>query len=139
MEFVQIIYPETKLLQKFIDTAGNSLRSFRYFNTRPLDVIRFHLCTWLLLENGEPVAYGHLDQEGGIVWLGIAVIEGKNGKGYGSAMMDKLIAFGGKEGIERIKLSVDNDNEAAIALYLKNGFKLSAEKEKFSFYELELI
>lgn len=138
MEFIRVTYPETALLQQFIDTAGKSLTSFRYFSSRPIDVIRFHLCTYLILEDKTPVAYGHLDQEGGIVWLGIAVSEGQHGKGYGKAMMQQLIETGKEEGVKRIKLSVDNDNEAAIALYLMNGFQLREKKEKFSFYELEL-
>jgi ribosomal protein S18 acetylase RimI-like enzyme len=138
MEFVKITYPHTKNLQDFIDTAGKSLKSFRYFTSRPMDAIRFHLCTFLILEKDQPVAYGHLDQESGITWLGIAVSEGNEGKGYGRAMMEKLIETGKAEGVKKIKLSVDNDNETAIALYLKNGFALKEKKEKFSFYELEL-
>jgi hypothetical protein len=51
------------LLSKFIKSAGNSLETFRYYNTRSLDVIKNHLYTILILKDDFPVAYGHLDKE----------------------------------------------------------------------------
>ncbi len=138
MKFIRVTYPETKVLEEFIRTAGTALKSFRYFATRPVDTIRFHLCTYLLLENNVPVAYGHLDEEAGITWLGIAVIEGQQGKGFGRAMMQQLIKEGQKAEVGKIKLSVDNDNTAAITLYKSLGFKEVAKKETFSFYEYEI-
>ncbi|MGZ3943101.1 MAG: hypothetical protein ACXVOH_14210, partial [Bacteroidia bacterium] len=75
MKFVQVKYPDTKLLEQFIANAGSSLRSFRYFDKRPLEVIKNHLCTFLLVDSENPVAYGHLDNEHGTIWLGVAVSE----------------------------------------------------------------
>ena len=93
MEFVQVKYPDVKLLQQFIDEAGSSLKSFRYFQKRPLEVIKNHACTFLLVDDGEPVAYGHLDVSDEatiashcgdgeqkpatekVIWLGVAVVE----------------------------------------------------------------
>lgn len=144
------------MLQQFIDEAGSSLQSFRYFQKRPVEVIKDHLCTWLLLDEGRPVAYGHLDvsDEATIaahcgsdkekdktektIWLGIAVSEKYTGKGLGLMMMNQLISFGKQNGVKQIKLSVDNTNEAAIALYKKLGFELQEKKETFSFYILHL-
>ena len=57
------------LLRSFLDGAGDSLKTFRYFDTRPFDVLKNHLSTWLWMDGGSPVAYGHLDVEDGIVWL----------------------------------------------------------------------
>ena len=156
MQFVQIKYPEVKLLQQFIDEAGSSLKSFRYFQKRPLETIKNHLCTFLLLDEGKPVAYGHLDvsDEATVaehcgakeerdttektIWLGIAVSEKCIGMGLGAIMMNQLISFAKQNEVKQIKLSVDNENTAAITLYKKLGFELQEKKEAFGFYILTL-
>ena len=154
MQLVQVKYPDVKLLQQFINEAGTSLQSFRYFQKRPMDVIKNHLCTFLLLDEEKPVAYGHLDvsdeatiashcdsKEEGLktektIWLGIAVSENYTGKGLGLIMMNQLISFAKNNKVKQIKLSVDNNNEAAISLYKKLGFVLREKKEVFAFYTL---
>jgi ribosomal protein S18 acetylase RimI-like enzyme len=142
-------------LEQFIADAGSSLTSFRYFKKRPLEVIKDHLCTFLLLDKEKPVAYGHLDvsDEAAIssmcgsdekvaptektIWLGIAVSEKYKGKGLGLIMMNQLITFAKQNKVKQIKLSVDNDNAPAIKLYEKLGFKLTEKKEVFGFYVLK--
>ena len=138
MQFVKINYPDIYLLEKFISTAGSSLETFRYFDKRPLSVIQQHVCTFVLCHDNEPMAYGHLDREDETIWLGIAVIEKAKGKGLGKLMMEQLLSFADKQHIKSIKLSVDKSNSAAINLYLNLGFKLIEEKEKFSFYQLNI-
>jgi ribosomal protein S18 acetylase RimI-like enzyme len=139
MEFVQVKYPDVKLLQQFIDEAGASLKSFRYFQKRPLEVIKNHACTFLLVDDEEPVAYGHLDKEGDTIWLGVAVIEAYLGLGLGVLVMKKLTDFAKENNIPVIKLSVDNNNSSAISLYKKLGFVLLEKKEGFSFYSLTVL
>ena len=138
MQFVKINYPDIYLLEKFVSIAGTSLETFRYFAKRPFSVIQQHVCTFVLCEENEPLAYGHLDKEDGTVWLGIAVIEKAKGKGIGKLMMEQLLSFARQQNIKSIGLSVDNDNSTAINLYLNLGFKLIEEKEKFSFYQLDI-
>lgn len=156
MQFVQVKYPEVSLLKQFLEGAGSSLRSFRYFQKRPLEVIKEHLCTFLLLDGAKPVAYGHLDvsdeatvavhcaadgqghKTGNTIWLGIAVADAYRGKGLGLMMMNQLITFARQHGVRQIRLSVDNDNVAAISLYKKLGFVLHEQKESFGFYTLTL-
>ncbi len=138
MEFVQVKYPDVKLLQQFIDEAGASLKSFRYFQKRPLEIIKNHACTFLLVDNEEPVAYGHLDKEEDTTWLGVAVIEAYLGIGLGAMMTKKLIVFAQENNIPVIKLAVDNNNQSAISLYKKLGFLLQEKKEGFSFYSISL-
>ena len=156
MRFVQVTYPDVEQLRQFLEHAGTSLKSFRYFQKRPLEVIKNHLCTFLLLDEETPVAYGHLDvtdeqtiasncdsKEKGFttektIWLGIAVADGYKGKGLGLLMMNQLISFAKLHGVKKIRLSVDNDNEAAIALYEKLGFRRQERKETFTFYNLDL-
>ena len=139
MKFVSIKYPDIDLLKQFLDSAGNSLQTFRYFSSRGFEVLKNHVCTELLLDNeNKPVAYGHLDTESGIVWLGTAVVEIQTGKGLGKMMMNRLIEQGKKNNIPKIRLSVDNVNAAAIKLYTNFGFKLLEKRETFSFLELTL-
>ncbi|MGZ3863237.1 MAG: GNAT family N-acetyltransferase [Bacteroidia bacterium] len=138
MEFVQVKYPDVKLLEQFIAGAGSSLISFRYFQKRPLEVIKNHLCTFLLVDDNGPVAYGHLDKEADTIWLGVAVSEKYLGLGLGAMMMNQLISFGKANNLKEIKLSVDNNNVSAIKMYEKLGFKLVEKKENFSFYKLTL-
>lgn len=122
--FVEIGHSNIYLLERFLAVAGDSLLSFRYFNKRPLSVIENHVSTCLFLENGDPVCYGHLDKEGDIVWLGIAVVEGQTGKGFGQKMMNYLVKKGRELGLPFIQLSVDLENVAAQRLYEKFGFSV---------------
>ena len=139
MYFVQVKYPDTTLLQQFIDKAGVSLQSFRYFKTRTLEVIKNHACTFLLMDDTHiPVSYGHLDKENETIWLGIVVTETYIGCGYGVMMMRQLIDFAKENNIPIIKLSVDNSNKSAIKLYEKLGFVLLEKKETLSFYSLSV-
>lgn len=156
MQFVSVKYPDIALLKEFVDNAGASLTSFRYFQKRPLEVIQNHICTFLLLDDGKPIAYGHLDvtdeetiasncgseesmgKKEKTIWLGIAVSEKYTGKGLGLMMMNQLISFAKQNKVPQIKLSVDNDNAPAIQLYEKLGFKLLEKKATFGFYTLNL-
>lgn len=126
------------MVRAFLDDAGSALASFRYFTNRPLAVVRQHLCTWLILEDDVPVAYGHLDPEGGTTWLGIAVQEKHQGRGFGLRMMRLLMDAARGMGVRALKLSVDNDNAAAIALYRRCGFGPAERTERISFFTCDL-
>lgn len=126
------------LLRTFLDGAGDSLRTFRYFQKRPLDVVDRHTCTWLWLEEDRPVAYGHLDPENDTTWLGIAVQEAHRGKGYGSLMMTLLLDAARGVGLTRLRLSVDLSNTAAIALYERHGFVLEERADPIAFFTCDL-
>ena len=133
------IFPnDTALLRSFLEGAGDSVKTFRYFDTRPLDVLKNHLSTWLWMQGATPVAYGHLDVEDGTVWLGIAVQQKHWGKGFGGWMMKLLLDSARGCGVQRIKLSVDHDNASAIALYERYGFALDVRLERNSFYTCDL-
>ena len=55
--------------------------------------------------------------------LGITVLMSEWGKGLGSRLMETVIDFAEKSGIEIIELAVRSDNERAIRLYKKHGFE----------------
>lgn len=111
-----------ELLKCFLQTANSSLYAFRYFSNREYEVIHNHVSTLLLLKDGEPVVYGHLDKDGDNVWLGIAVIESQKGLGLGKFMMRQLIELAYKNELSRLVLRVDKDNTAAFNLYCRYGF-----------------
>lgn len=55
--------------------------------------------------------------------LGITVLMSEWGKGLGNRLMETVIDFAEKSGIEIIELAVRSDNERAIRLYKKHGFE----------------
>lgn len=134
-KIIKINKQNSHLLESFLSTAGNSLTTFRYYKHRTISIIENHICTYLILEQETPVAYGHLDKEADIVWLGIAVSEYAQGKGYGKKMMHALIDAAKEFGIENIQLSVDAENKTAITLYKKFGFVFQKENNQIQFYQ----
>ena len=118
------------LLSIFLKNAGASLEKFRYFNDRHLGVIDDHIYTILILDqNNSPVAYGHLDPEKEVVWLGICVSENVRRKGYGKQIMVDLINKATEIGLAEICLKVDSNNIKAISLYRNFMFEIISEKK----------
>jgi RimJ/RimL family protein N-acetyltransferase len=128
-----------KLLEKFINSMGNSSESFRYFNSRSISAIKNHLCTVLLMYNNEPIGYGHLDKEEDNIWFGIAVVQGFLGSGNGTVITQYLINRAIDFNLPEIKLSVDSNNLPAIKLYIKHGFIKNHEKNGVLFFSKKLI
>ena len=113
---------EIDLLKTCLENLGDSKINFRYFDKRPFSIIQNHLVTAIMIYNGEPVGYGHLDKENNVVWLGIAIAENFQGKGLGKKMMYFLLDFALKKGVHDISLTVDEKNFTAIRLYENFGF-----------------
>lgn len=125
---------DTELVERFIEMAGRSLETFRYFSTRPTSVISNHLVTLVGTEDGVPVAYGHLDPESGCTWLGVCVAEKWVGAGKGAEVMSALLEFADAGGI-LVSLTVDEDNLRARKLYEKFGFIFKQQVLKTVYYE----
>lgn len=136
--FVSIDKKNRDILEDFLSSAGNSLQTFRYYDKRDINVTENHICTYILMENNRPIGYGHLDQENDIIWLGIAIIEAAQGKGYGKKMLVKLFEKATELDIKTINLSVDADNEKAIQLYKKNGFVFQKTINKTQFFQKKM-
>ena len=49
-----------------------------------------------------PIAWGHLDPEGGRTWLGVAVAHGYTKKGYGTIIVKTLCEYADKAGWELV-------------------------------------
>ena len=112
-----------KLLLEFKNRLENSSRTFRYFEKRDFSVIQNHLYTIVMVEDNQVVGYAHLDKENETVWLGIALIEGFTGKGYGNILMTSLMGYAKNHTINEVFLTVDSNNIGGINLYEKYGFK----------------
>lgn len=121
------------LLKKFINNLGElSLKHFRYFNKRKLNIIEQHLLTVILIdEECEPVCYGHLDIEKDVIWLGICVSDYKVGLGYGSLVMEYIIEHSKNNNVKEVSLTVDVDNLLALELFKKFGFKIMEKTKSY--------
>lgn len=117
---------------------GDASKTFRYFNTRKIEIVYNHLATILLLEAEQPTAYGHLEKEGDDIWLGICVLPQYKGKGFGKLMMNELIRQAKTHSVSKISLTVDKANTDAIILYQKFGFEMQIEKDAYRKYQLRL-
>ena len=137
MNMVSVRQDNIHLLKDFIENMGTASKSFRYYNSRTTDVIKNHLTTLLIIENDKPVAYGHLDSEDNVVWLGVCILPSFSGKGYGNNMMSELLKRAKKMHVLKIQLTVDRDNKTAIVLYEKFNFKKEREFENNFQYSFE--
>ncbi|MBW7835268.1 MAG: GNAT family N-acetyltransferase [Sphingomonadales bacterium] len=130
---IENIPDDIAMLGKFLNLAGSSLQSFRYFSTRNLDIIRNHVATILLFLNEEPIGYGHLDKDGKNIWLGICIAEAYRGKGLGTVLIKKLIEIAKLRGVSELSLRVDRDNINAITLYKSNKFIIAPDDNDKSY------
>lgn len=141
MEIVKIKNNERdlKILTSFVENLGEAGKKFRYFEKRSLDIIQNHVTTLLVINEQKPVGYGHLDQDGDKIWLGIAITPNSQGKGIGRLLMDALISEAKSNHISEILLTVDKDNATAQNLYEKFKFVKIESSENVSFYKYILI
>ncbi len=124
MNIIEITKMNTEILEKFISNKQNMASSFRYFEKRTIDVINNHILTVVLTDtNNEVIGYGHIDHDGKY-WLGICLLNGYTGKGYGKLIMDHLLNHPKVRACQCIHLSVDKSNEIAIKLYQKYNFNI---------------
>jgi ribosomal protein S18 acetylase RimI-like enzyme len=117
---MNIVKATEDLLNIFLEKPDLISQHFRYYQSRPISIINNHILTLIGLENNKPIAYGHIDFEK-YNWLGICVLDGYQGKGYGKQIMDSLIDYADKNKLD-LRLSVDTDNLHAIHLYKKYNF-----------------
>ena len=123
----------------FLNSAGNSLNSFRYFKNRELSVLQSHIITILFYHNSKPIGYGHIDYDQNIYWLGVCVSDKYLGLGIGRNIVNHLIQKSRRLKINQICLSVDKSNSSAIKLYKNIGFKFYEEKNSVEYYRLSII
>jgi len=76
---------------------------------------------WFRLFEQSAPGYGFVDV--GTPELAVAVVPSARGKGVGSALLEALLERARGDGFEALSLSVDRENEGAIALYRQFGFR----------------
>lgn len=133
LKIVEVNKSDSADIDGFLSIAGSSKDTFRYFDSRPLSCIEYHIRTILAYLGEDAVGYAHLDKDGSTIWLGIAVAEEFRGRGIGKLLMNDLIEYARLNHIKEIKLSVDRANTNAIGMYKSYGFKILEEKRDIQF------
>lgn len=121
-------------LRSFLAGAGD-ISQFRYYDTRPLEAALHHRACLLLEWRDTPIAYGHLDDDGEHLWLGVCVAESSRGLGWGTYMLQTLLQTASGLGLSTIRLSVDHENENARSLYERHGFTVVKSRSYYLIME----
>ncbi|WP_237565461.1 ribosomal protein S18-alanine N-acetyltransferase [Ornithinimicrobium cavernae] len=78
---------------------------------------------YVVLEDDGLVGYAGLDLAGETAdVMTIATDPARRGQGHGQVLLDRLLQRAAGAGASQVMLEVREDNEAAIALYARNGF-----------------
>jgi len=124
IDIIEINDSNIHLLLEFLSNSLPS--SFRYFQTRTIDTIKNHVLTLLLVKDGIPIGYSHIDYDihSDRYWFGICILHCYHNQGYGNFMMNYILSDSKIKQINNnnIYLTVDNDNIYAIKLYIKHNF-----------------
>jgi len=128
MLLIKITNNNSNLLEKFINQKHPS--QFRYYDSRGIEVIKNHKLTIIGTIGDVPIAYGHIDYENGVNWVGLCVLDEFQGNGYGKKIFSYLLDYVKTNNIKNIQLSVDIDNYRAFNLYLKYNFQIADIKNK---------
>jgi len=107
-------------VKKIVNENPNLKFHFRYFDSRDESCFDNHFYHFIL-NDPDPVGYGHLDYDDDKMWLGMCVFDSFISKGHGKIILKSLLD---KRGKHEIHLTVDKDNFKAINLYLSHGFKI---------------
>jgi len=135
MKILKVNNSNVKLLEKFISL--NNSKQFTYFNNRTIDVLKEHIITIIGTINNNPIAYGHIDFNNNINWIGLCVLEEFQKKGIGKQILKYLLNHINSNEITNVKLSVNIDNFIALNMYLKNNFVISNVENKFYILDYE--
>lgn len=119
-------------IKEIVNMNINLKKTFRYFDSRDESCFDNHFYHFIL-NDPDPVGYGHLDYEDGMMWLGMCVFDSYVGKGYGKSILKTLID---NRKNHNLHLTVDKNNFKAINLYLSNGFKIYNQTEKIFYCNL---
>jgi len=120
-------------VKNIVDSNNNLKKTFRYFDSRDEACFNNHFYHFIL-NDPDPVGYGHLDYDDGRMWLGMCVFDSYVGRGYGKLIFETLID---NRESHSLHLTVDKDNFKAINLYLSNGFKIYKQTERIFYCKLD--
>jgi hypothetical protein len=90
MIVTEIINNNSNLLKNFINRPQPS--QIRYYASRGIEVIKNHKLTIIGTFDDDPIAYGHIDHDNGVNWIGMCILDAYQGLGYGKK---KIFLFNG--------------------------------------------
>ncbi len=128
MSIIEINKNNRQLIEQF--TKNKLSLSFRYFNTRTIDILDNHILTIVLVENNIVCGYGHIDFDEKY-WLGICILSEYQGKGYGKIIMEYLLNHNNTKLCKSIHLTVDKTNDIGLKLYKKYNFNIVKEYDTY--------
>ena len=120
-------------IKEIVNMNINLKKTFRYFDSRDESCFDNHFYHFIL-NDPDPVGYGHLDYEDGMMWLGMCVFDSFVGRGYGKLIFETLID---KRESHSLHLTVDKDNFKALNLYISNGFKIYKQTERIFYCKMD--
>jgi ribosomal protein S18 acetylase RimI-like enzyme len=89
---------------------------------------------YLATNDGRPIGKIDVNIEGSIAELtGLCVIPEQRGKGLGRSILSSIVSILRADGMKRIVLDVQTDNDIALSLYLKAGFKKEFTLDYYGF------
>lgn len=91
----------------------------------------YNVIAW---DGGAVAGHATLVADGDAYELAIFVLQAYQGAGIGTRLMEALLGYGADHGVEKVWLTVERWNRAAVGLYKKVGFETS-DAESF---ELEM-
>lgn len=89
MDIIVLNNNNIELLEKFIEL--NNSEQFTYYNNRNINILKDHKLTILGILEDEPMAYGHIDLNNNINWIGLCVLEKFHKNGYGKQILKYLL------------------------------------------------
>ncbi|MCL2108623.1 MAG: GNAT family N-acetyltransferase [Oscillospiraceae bacterium] len=97
-----------------------------YFGEKPIGIGRIrHRLTEKLLENG-----GH---------IGYAIIPSERNKGYGKILVKLLIEKAREMGIDKVLITVNNENHASIKVALNGGGRIEKVTDKMHYIWVDCV
>ena len=134
IENINVVEINNSNINLLINFLSNPLPlTFRYFESRTIDIIKNHVITLLLIKGEEILGYAHIDYDKNSDrnWFGICILPTHHNKGYGNFLMNNILIKSKNKKICSIYLTVDNTNTYAIKLYSKHNFNEITKNEKF--------
>ena len=146
MSQVRIVPMKEKYIESFhscLDSVGRERKYLGFLQAPPLEStrefvqynIQHNIPQFLVVENERVVGWcdirpQRLEGFTHCGTLGMGILDGYRGRGYGTQLMDEALTAAKRYGMERVELEVYASNIPAIRLYEKKGFQHEGVKKK---------
>lgn len=116
-------------IKQLLDRSINGVKTFTYFNKRPLEIVNDHLVSLILLEDDLPIAYFHLEEENNKVWLGMLIADDYIKKGIGWKCTKVLLDFATLLDVGQIYATTDKNGAMFQHMLNSKRFNYSVVEE----------